>query len=167
MHKPMTGPSRHLLAVSIVATVSFIGCAVAEETPLIVNSKSATIDCAHRDVNVVSSGAKLVFTGECNKLYFIGGETDATVESATMVQVSGNGVVITARKIGDVALIGSGTQLTSDAVDDLSLTGDSAIVKAKSLKNVSAVGQDNQVSWSTGSPRINDIGSNNTLKPVR
>lgn len=167
MHKPMTRPVRRLLAALIVANGWFTGCTLAQEAALIINSQSATIDCTHRDVNVVSSGAKLVFTGECNGIYFIGGDTEASFESATGVQVSGNAVMINGGKIGTVALIGRGTHITVDSIGDLSLTGDSAIVKAKSIGTISAIGGDNQVSWSAGSPRVNDIGSRNSLKPSR
>lgn len=137
-----------------------------EASPLFVTTQSGTVDCAGQDVNVASSDAELNFTGRCKGIYFIGTGTTASVESAELLQVAGDRVHVTAKgRIADVYLIGSRGEFAFAELGTLRLNGDELRVEAKAIDKISAVGSRNTVHWSSGKPRIDDVGNGNVLQP--
>jgi hypothetical protein len=140
---------------------------VADEAPsLFITTQSGTVDCEGHDVNVTSSDAKLSFTGRCKGIYFVGTGTTATIESAELVQSSGNGMHVTVKgRVADAYLIGSRGEFVFDDLETLHLNGDELRVGAKTIGKMAVVGSRNTVHWSSGKPRIDDIGSGNVLQP--
>ena len=140
----------------------------AESSALFVNTTSGTIDCSDRDVNITASNAELTLTGRCKGVYFVGSSTRATIESATLLQVSVDDVQIDVKGAVDEAfVIGSRAVLAFDEVGQLNVNGDGARIEAASISSLSVVGSRNSVRWASGSPTINDIGSGNTLQAKR
>lgn len=163
---------RHTLNAALLATTAFalagaLPDAVAEETPtLFVTTQSASIDCTGHDVNVASANAKLTFTGRCKGLYFVGSGTTATIESAELVQVSGDGMRLGVKgKLVDAHLIGNRGEFTFDEIDTLHLNGDDLRVDARAIGKISAIGSRNTTRWMSGEPLVDDIGSGNVLQP--
>ncbi len=163
---------RHIQNAAVLSAAAFL-CAganravVADEAPsLFVNTHSGTVDCEGHDVNVTSSNAKLSFTGRCKGIYFVGTDTTATIESAELVQSSGNGMHVTVKgKVADAYLIGSRGEFAFDELGTLHLNGDELRVGAKTIGTMAVVGSRNTVHWSSGKPRIDDMGSGNVLQP--
>lgn len=140
--------------------------AAADDAPaLFITTQSGTVDCDGRDVNVASSDARLSFTGHCKGIYFIGTGITADVESAQLLQVAGDRVHVTAKgRIADVYLIGSRGEFAFAELGTLRLNGDELRVEARAIDKISAVGSRNTVHWSSGKPRIDDVGSGNVLQ---
>lgn len=156
---------RATLGLAAVMTLAG-GTAMAESSALFVNTTSGTVDCTDRDVNVTASNAELTFTGRCKGIYFVGNATRATIEQATLVQVSVDDVKVDVKGTVDKAfIIGSRAEVTFDTVRQLEVTADSARIKAASISSLSVVGSRNSVRWASGSPKINDVGVGNTLQP--
>lgn len=154
------------LAALVIAGCVFSTTVAAEEAAMHVATTTGTIDCSHRDVNVMAAHARLAFTGPCKGIYFIGRNTVASVESASLLQITEADVTVTAGNVAEVYVIGDNSRLDAGALGELRLQGNSAVIKAKSIKTLSVVGRGNKVSWRAGSPEVNDIGSNNTLSPA-
>lgn len=160
--------------VPFAAATLALACSVtshsvtAEVDELLIDSKSATIDCGGKDVNVISTKGKLKFTGRCKGIYFIGEGTSATVQSATLIQLSGDGMNVTvADPVTEAFVIGKNGRLTVSTIDELRINGDLADIRAQSIRAISAAGNDNRVTWRKGSPQINDIGSRNIFGPAK
>jgi len=140
--------------------------AAADTAPLFVDAREGTIDCEGHDVNVTSSNAMLAFTGRCEGIYFVGTGTTATIESAKLVQATGNAIRLTAKgEVAEAYLIGKDSQLDVDGIGTLYLNCDSGRVDANAIGTIDAVGNRNTVHWVSGKPKINDVGSGNVLTP--
>jgi hypothetical protein len=149
-------------ALSAPATVA----SASEADGLVVNTTSGTIDCGGRDVDVIASDARLVFTGACGELHFTGDRTTATIESATLLQVAGKATNLRVRSpLADALLAGNGGTFHFESVDDLRVNGDDLRVEAGRIGAVTLAGSRNEVQWSAGSPSVHDLGNRNVLRP--
>lgn len=164
----MNLPLKRLVLGLAMVLAAASGTTSAESSALFVNTTSGTIDCTDRDVNITASNAELTLTGRCKGVYFVGSSTRATIESATLLQVSVDDVQIEVKgPVEEAFVIGSRAVLVLDKVGQLNVNGDSARIEAASIAALSVVGSRNSVRWTAGSPTINDIGSGNTLQPKR
>lgn len=154
-------------ALLAVVLASCAGLAIADELPAVfVNTQSGTIDCEGRDVNLTASNAVLTLTGNCKGVYFVGSATKASIESTGLVQISVNDVHVTVRRpVDEVSIIGSHAEATFDKVGRLQLTGSDSRVQAGEIATLNVIGSGNTVRWTSGSPRISDVGSDNSLQP--
>ena len=159
---------RHSTAALLVAAL-FASSAVAsgsEAEGLVVNTTTVTIDCSGRDVDVIASDARLVFTGRCGQLHFTGDRTTATVESATLLQVAGAATNLRVKSaLADALLAGNGGTFHFESVEDLRVNGDDLRVEAARIGAVTLAGSRNEVQWSAGSPSVHDLGDRNILRP--
>lgn len=165
MRRCLAATAGSIAFATLAAAIAPRIAAADDSVPLLVNSASAAIDCNGRDVNVTSSKATLTFTGHCKDLVFYGTGTTATLESAETLQVNGEDTRLSVSgKAGEVHLNGRG-RFVFAALDKLNILADGTEVEAKSIDELSVAGSRNTVRWSSGSPRINDIGDGNVLKP--
>lgn len=156
-----------LLCIALALGASAAASRADDDAPaLLVNTQEGTIDCDGHDVNVTSSDATLTFTGRCKGIYFIGTGTTATIESAELVQATGARQHVAAKgTVAEVYLIGREGRFEFEGIGELRLNGDASRVDAKTIDAIDAVGSRNTVHWSSGKPKINDMGSGNVLKP--
>ena len=79
----------------------------------------------------MAAHARLAFTGPCKGIYFIGRNTVASVESASLPQFTAADVT-TAGNVAEVYVIGDNGRLGACALGELRFRGNSAVIKAKS-----------------------------------
>ena len=161
---------RHATSTVLIAALFALPAMTAiasdsEAEGLVVNTATGTIDCSGRDVDVIASDARLVFTGQCGHLHFTGDRTTATIESATLLQVVGAAMHLDIKSpLSDVLLTGNGGTFKFESVDDLRVNGDGLRVEAARIGAVTLAGSRNEVQWSAGSPAVHDIGNGNILR---
>ena len=160
---------RHATAAMLIAALFSTGMTSAFASGsegLVVNTTSGTIDCSGRDVDVIASDARLVFTGRCGHLHFTGDRTTATIEAATLLQVVGAAANLRIKSpLAEVLLLGDGGTFHFESVEDLRVNGSGLRVEAARIGAVSLGGSRNQVQWSAGSPSVHDLGNDNVLRP--
>ncbi len=161
---------RHAIPTVLIATLFALPAMTAfavdsDAEGLVVNTTTGTIDCSGRDVDVIASDARLVFTGKCGDLHFTGDRTTATIESATLLQVAGAATHLTVKNpLADILLTGNGGTFRFESVDDLRINGDGLRVEATRIGAVTLAGSRNEVQWSAGSPTVHDLGNGNILR---
>ena len=133
-----------------------------------INTARGSVDCTGRHVEVLSSNAELGFTGQCLELYFLGSDTRATIQSATMVQVVGDRVALTIdAPLAELRQLGATGQHVLDAVEgELYVQGDDNQIRTRRVGEVRLIGSRNQVHWQVGEPETSDIGNNNVLGAI-
>ena len=167
MQKSASKSGLGVFAALVVASASASSWAEAQSAPLLISSKTGTVDCSGRDVNATAKEATLTFTGNCKEISFLGAGTTATVESATLIRINEADVEVSVGgTVNQAYLIGNNAHLTADKLGELSLTGEIAMVEAQSIGSISAAGSGNRVTWRTGTPQINDIGGDNNFAAI-
>lgn len=140
-----------------------------DSTTLHVSTRSGTIDCTGKNVEIVTDNAQLVLKGACGEIYIIGKNDSVDIDRAKLVQVSGgsNVQVKALGRIDEIYLVGDNGNHHFADVGELNVNSDSNQIDARSIETLSLSGSLNNVRWASGSPSINDIGRDNTLQPAK
>jgi len=142
---------------------------VADERPVMqISTKQGTVDCANRHVEVLAEDAELTFTGKCLELYFLGKNSHATIEDATLVQVVADDVaVVVEGALGELRQLGHGGRHRLGNTGSAYVQGDANELSANTLGSLELIGSRNRVQWRSGKPVINDLGKDNQVQASR
>jgi hypothetical protein len=141
----------------------------AEAAPVMqISTKQGTVDCANRHVEVLAEGAELTFTGKCLELYFLGKDTRASIQEATLVQVVADDVAVAVEgSLGELRQLGHRGSHRLGNTDSAYVQGDANELSASSFGTLELIGSRNRVQWLSGTPATNDFGKDNQLQAIR
>ncbi|MBE0009143.1 MULTISPECIES: DUF3060 domain-containing protein [unclassified Arthrobacter] len=111
------------------------------------SGSSHTVQCdGGGDVDVRADDVTLTVRGECEE-----------------IEIDGSGNTVTAENTREIDVQGNNNSVTATDVRDLSLEGTANTATLTSVEEIDVEGPDNTVTYETGTPEIDDEGSNSTI----
>lgn len=111
------------------------------------SGSSHTVQCeGGGDVDVRADDVTLTVRGECEE-----------------IEIDGSGNTVTAENTREIDVQGNNNSVTATDVRDLSLEGTANTATLTSVEEIDVEGPDNTVTYESGTPEIDDEGSNSTI----
>lgn len=116
-----------------------------------------------QELRVTESRARITCDGGGEIEIAVGVEEVEILGSCEEVEVDASGATVIVANTDDLDIDGNDNQVQASAVGDLDIEGHGNTVIADTVNEIDLDGNDNTVTWTTGSPEIDDEGSGNTV----